>query len=129
MSSAAGALHMQRFRNRCKTLGAWGADVDARAVKAIEERLPQLAHSKLRDFTLARDLALDASRSANARLNALPRDADQQMRERLASEQGRQNRRHGQLHALLSKVQQWLSELPATVALQPVPPVSVELKP
>ena len=47
--------------------------------------LPEHARAKLSELTLARDQALDAMRSAQARANNLPGDAGH-LRERLAQE-------------------------------------------
>lgn len=63
--------------------------------------LPDRAKSKLRDLELARMGAEDASRAAASRLNNLPRDVDQQLRDKLANERSKQTYRHGQLSQLL----------------------------
>src|SRR5262245_405714 len=51
--------------------------------------LPEAAREKLLALQLQRGAAGDAVRSANTRLQALPRDADQRMRDALASAQSK----------------------------------------
>jgi len=96
-------------------------------MRDVTVTLPAAAQARLQELQLAREAALDAARGANARLNALPRAADQQMRDRLTSERDKHNYKHNQLSQLLSRVQQWLVEL-SGVTLAPAPPVSVALQ-
>jgi hypothetical protein len=93
----------------------------------VAVELPEAARTRLQELIVARDAALDASRSANARLNALSGDADPQMRTRLAAARDQQNHRHGQLAQLLSRVQQWLAELRSGVVLEEAPPAAIVL--
>jgi hypothetical protein len=51
------------------------------------------AAGKLQDLQLATDAALDAQRSSNGRLQALPRDADQRMRDALTAERDKHGAR------------------------------------
>jgi hypothetical protein len=92
--------------------------------------LPPIAAEKLSELTLARDLALDASRSSNARLQQLPLDADPRMRERLAAEQAKHQQRFSVLSRVVSAINQWAVELrlPAGHVLEPAY-VRIELKP
>jgi hypothetical protein len=71
--------------------------------------------------------AEDAARSANGRLNSLPDDADPQMRQRLADERNKHNHRFAQLSQLISRVQQWIVQQRADVALASVPLVPADL--
>jgi hypothetical protein len=86
--------------------------------------LPDKARAKLDGLTLARDLALDSSRTTNARLQALPQDADPRMRERLTVERDRSAERHRTLQMLVSRINQWHFELrlPPTHRLECQPP-------
>jgi hypothetical protein len=96
-------------------------------IRGVSVSLPAAAEAKLQEFQLTRDAALDAARSAQARLNALPRDADQQMRDRLIHERDRHNHRHQQLGLLVNKVNQWVME--NRMPLAPAPHINVELQP
>jgi hypothetical protein len=100
-------------------------------MRGVTVELPDKAKSKLDELTLARDAALDAGRSANARLQALPRDADQRMRDRLAAEHSKHQQRFGQLSQLVSRLNQWTVELrlPAAAALELAPSIDIKLKP
>jgi hypothetical protein len=91
--------------------------------------LPEAAQSKLLALQLARGAAEDAARAATTRLQQLPRDADERMRDALASERDKQQHRYGQLSQLLSRVQQQLSELRSGTGLQLAEPVELTLKP
>jgi hypothetical protein len=95
-------------------------------MRGVTHALPAAAQAKLSDLQLARDAALDAAHSAQARLNSLPRDADQQMRDRLTAERDKHNHRHGQLAQLLNKVNQWVME--NRMPLAPAPAVNVSLE-
>jgi hypothetical protein len=90
--------------------------------------LPDAAAARLSELSLQRDAALDAANAAAARLNRLPPDADQRMRDALAGERDKHQARHRALAGLSSKANQWLMELRA-VTLEPVPPISVDLRP
>src|SRR5262249_15126232 len=78
-------------------------------------------------FMIVRDMALDSARAASSRLSALPADADQRMRDRLASERDRHNEQHRQLSILVSRINQWLMESRG-VTLQPAQTVNVTLE-
>jgi hypothetical protein len=77
---------------------------------------------------LSRNAAEDAMRAVVNRLNILPADADASLRTKLATERDKQSRRQGQLHQLLSHLNQWVTEQPASVKLDCVAPATVELK-
>jgi hypothetical protein len=93
--------------------------------------LPDKAKARLDELVLAKDLALDASRATNARLQSLPADADPRLRGKLESERDKATERHRQLAMLVSRVNQWWMELRlapgSTLELQP--PSRSELKP
>jgi hypothetical protein len=91
--------------------------------------LPACARDRLQELQVARLGAEDAARSAAQRLNNLSRDADEQMRVRLAGERDRQQHRHRELSLLVNRVQQWIVEQRpgGWAALRPTPPVAVEL--
>jgi hypothetical protein len=72
--------------------------------------------------------AEDAGRAAAGRLNNLPADVDASLRNKLASEQAKQNRRQAALHQLLSHLNQWIMELPAKAVLVSADAATVELK-
>jgi hypothetical protein len=80
-------------------------------MRGVTVELPQEASNKLTELTMSRDSALDAARSAGARLGQLPADADARMRDRLASEQAKHQQRFGVLSQLLSRTNQFLMEL------------------
>ena len=90
--------------------------------------LPAGAAARLSELTLARDLALDSASAAVARLNRLPPDADQRMRDALAGERDKHQARHRVLAALSSKLNQWLMQLklPAGATLEMAPAITVE---
>jgi hypothetical protein len=96
-------------------------------MRGVTVTLPDIARDKLQALQLARDAALDAANAAASRLNNLPRDADQRMRDRLAGERDKQQHRFGQLSRLLSAVQQWLVQVRG-VALEVAPSVNIELR-
>lgn len=73
--------------------------------------LPDAARSKLISLELGRDAARDAASSANGRLNALPPNADPQMRDRLQHERDKHAGRNNQLTRLISAINQQLSQL------------------
>jgi hypothetical protein len=79
--------------------------------------LPDRARSKLNELIFARGAAEDAARSCNARLVALPGDADPQLKEKLAAERDKQSHRHNQYLQLTSRLTQWWSELKPDIAL------------
>src|SRR5262245_33920449 len=91
--------------------------------------LPERAQDKLRSLMLARDAALDAGRSASARLNALPSDADPQMAVALRAEMGKQNSKHAQLSRLISSLNEWLMQQRPGTVLEMAPALDIELQP
>jgi hypothetical protein len=97
-------------------------------IRGVSVSLPAAAEAKLGELELTRDGAYDAARAAAGRLNNLPRDADQQMRDRLTSERDRHNHRHAQISQLVHRLNQWLMELRG-VALVSTSPVDVALEP
>jgi hypothetical protein len=92
----------------------------------VSVSLPAAAEAKLGELELTRDSAYDAARAAAGRLNNLPRDADQQMRDRLAAERDRHNHRHAQISQLVHRLNQWLVELRGVVLVQ-APTVDINL--
>jgi hypothetical protein len=100
-------------------------------IRGATVELPESADAKLSELQMARDTALDAARGATARLQSLPRDADQRMRERLVAEQSKYQHRQGQLAQLVSRVNQWAVELrlPPSSTLAHAPALDVAVKP
>jgi hypothetical protein len=96
-------------------------------MRRVPPTLPDDAKARLQQLQLSRMASEDAARSANTRLQSLPNDTDPAMLEALANERNKHNHRFGQLSQLLSKVQQWLMELPQSVTLESAPPVDVTL--
>jgi hypothetical protein len=99
---------------------AWAADcrrvslVDGIGLvnmRGIQVVLPPSAAARHAELALARDSAMDAARSAQQRLNDLPGDVDQLLRDRLAAQVSLQTQRNSQLHRLLSSVNQFLFSL------------------
>ena len=95
-------------------------------MRGVTIQLPTEAASKFMALQLDRDGALDASRSANVRLQRLPADADRQMAGRLSAERDRHNQRHATLAGLLQRINQYLVEMRPGVTLELAPPVVVE---
>jgi hypothetical protein len=93
--------------------------------------LPDKAKAKLDELVVLKDLALDSSRSANQRLQALPADADPRLRGKLESERDKATERHRQLAMVVSRINQWWTELrlPPGSTLELQPPSRSELKP
>jgi hypothetical protein len=93
--------------------------------------LPDKAKAKLDELVLAKDLALDASRTTNARLQSLPADADARMIAKLTAERDKATERHRQLAMVTSRIHQWWTELRLAPGseLQLQPPSRSELKP
>jgi hypothetical protein len=98
-------------------------------MRGVTVTLPPVVEAKLQALTVARDLALDATRSCVARLSGLGRDFDPQLQARLASERDRHNAKHTALSTLIHKLNQFLVELrlPPGAVLEPVQPVSIRL--
>jgi hypothetical protein len=90
--------------------------------------LPESARQRLSALQVARMSAEDAQRAAVGRLNGLPRDAEQQMRARLADEVTKHKFRFQQLSLLVNKVNQWIMQLRGSPVLEPAVISSVELK-
>jgi hypothetical protein len=93
--------------------------------------LPDRARARLDELVLAKDLALDSSRATNARLQALPVDADPRLRGKLTAERDKATERHRQLSMLVSRVNQWWTELrlaPGSL-LELQPPLDIALQP
>jgi hypothetical protein len=80
-------------------------------MRGIQVVLPPSAAARHAELALARDSAMDAARSAQQRLNDLPGDVDQLLRDRLAAQVSLQTQRNSQLHRLLSSVNQYLFQL------------------
>jgi hypothetical protein len=100
-------------------------------MRGVTVELPDKSSNKLTELTMSRDSALDAARSANVRLQQLPPDADQRMKDRLASEQAKHQQRFGVLSQLLSRTNQFLMELrlPVGSVLGMAPSVDGKPKP
>jgi hypothetical protein len=96
-------------------------------MRGVTVELPDTARNKLNELILARDAALDASRSGISRLNQLPPDVDQGLRQRLASENARHAEKHRVLAMLVSRINQFLMEARGVV-LEPAPPPDIRLK-
>jgi hypothetical protein len=79
--------------------------------------LPDAAQAKLTELQALCGAAEDALRGIAHRIANLPRDADA-MRERLETARDEQSRRHNALHQLLNRLQQWLRELPSSIAVE-----------
>src|SRR5262249_10267865 len=97
-------------------------------IRGIAVALLDGASAKLSELQMQRDASLDASRSANTRLQALPRDGDQRMRDRLAAEQGKHAERHRLLSRVVSACNQFWMELRPGTVLEPAQTVAVTLK-
>jgi hypothetical protein len=99
-------------------------------MRGVTVELPESARARHSEIELQRMQAEDAMRGCQGRINSLPRDADQ-LHERLAAERDRMAQRHGQLHQLLSKVNQWLMQLrlPTGTTLEPASAIGIKLAP
>jgi hypothetical protein len=80
-------------------------------MRGVQVELPPSATARHTELSLLRDAALDASRSAQQRLNDLPDDADRLLRERLQAQRDSYALRNNTLHRLLSATNQWLFQL------------------
>jgi hypothetical protein len=100
-------------------------------MRGITVELPAAAAATLTELTLARDAALDSMRGAQGRMNSLPADAANQMRERLTVERDRHGERHRQLSMLVSRLNQYCVELrlPPRTALELAPAIDIKLAP
>jgi hypothetical protein len=90
-------------------------------IKFNESRLPEQARERL--------LALDARRVEEAAAAAarLPYEiTDQKITERVRASQERHAQRHNEIHALCSRIRQFLNSLPPNVDLVPAPPVTAK---
>jgi hypothetical protein len=79
-------------------------------MRGIQVAVPQQAKDRLDELTLLRDSALEASHSAQRRLNMLSGDGSQ-LALKLADERNRQADAHNVLHRLLSACNQYLFQL------------------
>jgi hypothetical protein len=77
-------------------------------MRGVQVQVPEQAKAKLDLLTMLRDSALDASRSVQGRLNSLPNDADQRLRDRLTESRDKEILRHNHIHRLLSACNQYL---------------------
>jgi hypothetical protein len=103
-------------------------------MRGVQVELPAAAQAKLDELVMLRDLALDASRTTNVRLQqALSQgDVDPRLRAKLEAETARATDKHRVLAMLTSKVNQWWAELrlPPTHRLECQPPYNhVQLQP
>jgi hypothetical protein len=94
----------------------------------MPNQLPAEARSKLSELTVQRLGAEDAMRSANTRLNSLPRDADRELVSRLTAERDKHSERHRVLSLLVNKVNEFVMKLHASAVLEPMVIADVELK-
>jgi hypothetical protein len=90
--------------------------------RGVQVELPAFATARLTELSLARDLALEASRACQQKINQLPDDSPSQMLARLVTERDKQAQRNNSLHRLLSSVNQYLFQLrlPPGCYLKPV---------
>jgi hypothetical protein len=95
-------------------------------MRGVQITLPERAKTKLDELTLQRDLELDASRSSNVRLTALPDDADPRMKERLASESSKHQQRFSVLSRVVSTVNQFLMETRVQLEMAPAFPIALK---
>ena len=100
-------------------------------MRGVVVELPEGARKRLAELELQKMAADDAMRGCAQRINSLPRDGAEQLRERLGAERDRHAERHRQLSILVSRVNQWTVELrlPPGTTLEPTQTVNVELKP
>jgi hypothetical protein len=80
-------------------------------MRGVQVEVPPSATARLNELSLNRDLALDASRSCQQKINQLGDDAPPQMLARLVAERDRQAGINSILHRLLSATNQWLFQL------------------
>jgi hypothetical protein len=94
-------------------------------MRGVTVELPEQTKERLSQLTLLRDSALEASRSCQSRLNALPDDGDK-LAILIAKERDRQASAHNVLGRLLSACNQYLFQLRGCY-LEPVTtPVSLK---
>jgi hypothetical protein len=79
--------------------------------RGVTVELPEPARKRLAEIELQRMQAEDAMRGCAQRINSLPRDGADQLRERLAQERDKHAERHRALSILVSQVNQWTVEL------------------
>jgi hypothetical protein len=96
-------------------------------MRGVQVPVPKQAQDRLSELTMLRDSALEASHSAQRRLNMT--DGDSQMAQKLAGEKARQAAAHNELARLLSNCNQYLFQLrlPIGYCLEPAA-VPVTLK-
>jgi hypothetical protein len=92
-------------------------------------QLPEGARNKLTALNLQRLAAQDAAGSANARLNGLPRDADQGLQAQLLRERDKHQDRFRQLSLLVNRLNEWVMQVRVGAVLEPVQVVNIRLKP
>jgi hypothetical protein len=89
--------------------------------------LPEAARERLVELEAGRMQAEDAMRGFAQRTASLPTDRTELLAW-LESERAKQSQKHGVLHQLHNRVQQWLTQLPAGSALEEAPPPVMEHK-
>jgi hypothetical protein len=90
--------------------------------------LPAEVRSKLSALQVQRVGAEDGARSANTRLNSLPRDADPHLVRGLTQERDKHSERHRALSLLINKLNEFVMQLPANAVLEPIVIVDVDPK-
>jgi len=96
-------------------------------MRGVTVELPESARAKLSDIEAQRCIAEDLLRGTAQRLTSLPREAVE-LRERLAVERDKHAERHRSLSMIVSRCNQFWSELRANVALEVAPAVEIKLK-
>ena len=96
-------------------------------MRGVTVELPEAARAKLSDIEAQRCIAEDLLRGCAQRINSLPREAVE-LRERLVVERDKHAERHRSLSMIVSRCNQFWSELRANVALEVAPAVEIKLK-
>jgi hypothetical protein len=96
-------------------------------MRGVTVTLPEASERKLNEITMARDLALDQSRSLQARTNQLPSDAVE-FHARLSPERDKHQHRWNQLHQLVSRLNQFQLRLRPDEVLVPSAPLDLRIK-
>src|SRR5215471_13187345 len=89
--------------------------------------LPEHARRRLAELEGSKMQAEDGMKSAQGRINSLPKDAVE-LRARLAAQRDAQADRHRSLSMIVSRCNQFWMELRGNVALELAPAVEIKLK-